>query len=51
MDANYKVRRLEFEFHSDFCCPCDKISGYDGKVSLFSELKDYTLSKRALSYL
>lgn len=51
MDSKYKVWRLEFEFHSDFCCPCDKISGYDGRVSLFSELKDYTLSKRALSYL
>lgn len=51
MDSKYKVWRLEFEFHSDFCCPCDKTSGYDGRVSLFSELKDYTLSKRALSYL
>ena len=51
MNSDYKVRRLEFEFHSDFCCPCDKTSGYDGRVSLFSELQNYDLSKRALSYL
>lgn len=51
MNSDYKIWRLEFEFHSDFCCPCNKITWYDGRVPLFLELRDFTLSKRALSYL
>ena len=51
MDSNYKVRRLEFEFHSDFTRSCDKITGYDSSISLFDELEKYSLSKKALEYL
>ena len=51
MNDKYKVWRLEFEFHSDFCCPSDKKRWYNGRVYLLDELYNYTLSIRALSYL
>ena len=51
MDSSLKVRRLEFEFHSDFTRACDKITWYDSSISLFNELEKYTLSKKVLEYL
>lgn len=51
MDNNYKVWRLEFEFHSDFTRACDKITWFDSSISLFEELEKFSLSKRALEYL
>lgn len=51
MDSNYKVWRLEFEFHSDFTRSCDKTTWYDSSVSLFEELEKFSLSKKALEFL